>query len=126
MAGSPEMATGASETSTNSSAPQKTSGRFKRGLRVPVPSTRGGTQSIGSVAGHTLWAGGTARVDAPPRALWPLDASLEQDMKKENSGKNSKIKRSKNIPLWHMTPPPALLFSSPKAVGNTETNLKWK
>lgn len=61
-----------------------------------------------------------------PKALWPVDPSLEHNMKKEKSGKNSKMKRSKNRHLWHMTLPPALLFSSPKSVGNTEPNLKWK
>lgn len=144
----PQPVPDASETSINSPSTPKTSGRFKRGLSMPVPATRDRTRSTGNVAGNTLWAGGTAamgdpcwgsntpkglqlwgthaRVAAPPRALWPVDASLEQDMKKENSGKNSKIKRSKNIPLWHMTPPPALLFTSPITVRNTERNTNWK
>lgn len=144
----PQLLPGASETSINSPALPKTSGRFKWGLRVPVPATRGGTHSTGNVSGNMLWAGGTAamgdpcwgsntpkglqlwrmhaRVAAPPRALQPVSASLEQGTKKENSGKNSKMKRSKNILLWHMTLLPALLFNSLKAVGNTDPNLKWK
>lgn len=146
----PQLVPGASETSINSPLPPKTLGRFKRGLRVPMPATRGGTHSIGNAAGNMLWAGGTAamgdpcwgsntpkglqlwgthaRAAAPPKALRPVGASLEQDMKKENSGKNSKMKRSKHIYiyLWDMSSPPALLFISAKAVGNTGPNLKRK
>lgn len=59
------MVPGISETCINSPSPPKTSGRFKRGLRVPMPATRGRTQSPGNVTGNRLWAGGTAAMADP-------------------------------------------------------------